>query len=353
MNPILFCGFFSLASPVGSHAPEAAELSIRASDLLAHVFFLAGDDLRGREAGSEEEKISARYLAECLASYGVKPAGGGGSFFQLFEHEGENGNDLAMRNVAGWIEGTDPEKRQEFVVLGAHFDHVGLGDHGSLEGKRGVHNGADDNGSGTASLLELAQAFAMAPPKRSILVLHFSGEEKGLWGSEAACDEPARPLEKAVAMINMDMVGRSRDRYLFVGGTGTGEGFPDLVQRHATIAGLELETKSGGMAPSDNSNFFARKVPVLFLFTNIHDDYHASGDDWWKLEYESQEAITRMAYRIAREIADAPQRPAFLDDPGMGLPKDFMKRMTDLMQKRGLAPKPKKRGKPPGGEKGE
>lgn len=315
------------------------EATIRAEDLRAHVYFLASEELEGREAGSAGERFASRYLAEQLASYGLEGAGPEGSFFQEFEALGRK-----MRNVTAVLEGADPELRRQFVALGAHFDHIGWGGHGSLAREKELHNGADDNGSGTASLLELAQAFALARPKRSLLFLHFSGEEEGLLGSAHYCEEPQRPLEETVAMLNLDMVGRSEAGYLFVGGVGTGEGLSDLVAEKSRGLGFRLETASGGAAPSDNTNFFKEEVPVLFFFTQVHEDYHAAGDDWWKVEYEGQERITRLVYRITRTLAEEPQRREFFNDGGIALPRDHGERMGKI-RKRLVEAEKKKGGK--------
>lgn len=337
LKTVFYLGAFLSAE---NNTPEAL---VRSEDLKAHVYFLSGDEMQGREAGTESANLAARYLIDVLESYGIQPAALTGTrYLQGFEKNG-----LALNNVAGWIEGSDPKLKEEYVIIGAHYDHVGMGHQGSLAATTAIHNGADDNASGTASVLELAQVFSRFPTKRSILILFFTAEEKGLWGSEYYCENPLRPLEGAVAMLNLDMVGRSENRYLFIGGVGTGNGLEDLVETQAKGTGLRLETKSGGTAPSDNANFFKQEIPVLFFFTNVHEDYHAPGDDWWKLNYEEHANITRYVYRVAKVLAEEPKRRTFHQDGSMAVPKDFGERMGKLMGKMTK----KKKGKEKDGEK--
>jgi hypothetical protein len=315
-NPILSClGLF----PLGGGEAEALA-TILASDLRAHIEFLASDELEGREAGSEGEKIAARYLATRLEAAGLRPGGDEGSWFQDFER-----GSLEMRNVVGIVEGTDPTLREEVVVVGGHLDHVGWGPR-----KEAIHNGADDNASGTAAILELAQAFAPNPPRRTLVFCHFSGEEKGLLGSRHYVGSPSFPLEKTVAMVNLDMVGRSRDGYLFVGGVGTSPEWPAIVERATEGAGLSVETAPGGDAPTDSTSFYKKQVPVLFLFTNIHEDYHGPGDDAEKIDAEATETIVRAAYRIVSDVANRDARLPFEESSGNGMPADFMKRMAQM-----------------------
>jgi len=325
MSPLsTFC--FLLGLPVLGNGVEDL---IRAQDLRAHVYFLASEELEGREAGTDYARVASRYLRETLASYGVKPAGVEGTYYQSFEMGGIE----KMRNVVGVVEGTDPKLKEEYLVIGAHYDHLGWGSREGLSGGRKIHNGADDNASGTASVLELAEVFARFPTKRSIIFLFFTAEEKGLWGSAYYCENPSRPLEKTVAMLNLDMVGRSKDHYLFVGGVGTGAGFKDLVLEQAQETSLWLELKPGGAVPSDNVKFFEEDIPVLFFFTNIHEDYHGPGDDWWKLNYPDQELITRTIYRIARVLGNEPERRKFHEDTGKAVPEDFYMRMGKVIRK--------------------
>ncbi len=324
-----FALLLCLLSGAGRSPGDPASLAtIRASELRAHVEFLASDELEGREAGTEAETVAAAYLASRLRAFGLKPGGDEGGWLQHFRH-----GERVMRNVVGVLEGSDPQRRAEVVVLGAHFDHVGRG--GAQSGGMGprgeIHNGADDNASGTAALLELAEAFAASPPARTLVFAHFSGEEKGLLGSKHYVESPAFPLESTVAMVNLDMVGRSREGYLFVGGLGTSPSWPAIVARAGDAEKLALETAAGGRAPSDNTPFYEKGIPCLFLFTNLHEDYHGPGDDAEKLDYAGIERIGRATWRLVAEVANAEGRLPFTEADSTALPADFGKRMRERM----------------------
>lgn len=330
---------------------EAVE-SIRSADLRGHVYFLASEELQGRGSGSEGERFAAAYLATRLRSYGLLPLQADGSYYQDFEFK-----EKKFRNVLAWKEGSDPELKNQYVVIGAHYDHLGWGDSGNgFHEGRTIHNGADDNASGTAAVLELAQAFQMDPPRRSVVFILFSGEELGLLGSEHYCKQPPRPLENTVAMLNVDMVGRSQQNYLFVGGTGTGKDLDRLVEEEGRQAGLQLETHPSGRAPSDNASFNKKKVPVLFFFSHIHEDYHGPGDDWWKLDYGALEKITKMIFGIAHVLSNEPQKREFAHVEGMSLPKDFSQRMKhffgEAIKKRQEARRKEREAKSPKKEEG-
>ncbi|MCZ7649169.1 MAG: M28 family peptidase [Planctomycetota bacterium] len=229
------------------------------------------------------------------------------------------------KNVMALLEGSDPELKKEVVVVGAHCDHVGLGYFGSLMGPKGagqIHPGADDNASGSAGLLEVAQYFAkLAPearPRRSILFQAYSGEEKGLLGSEYYVRHPIVPLKDTVAMLNMDMIGRSTDGAVQVSGVGTGKGLKELVQKHGNDPALKVYLSSGGVAPSDNTSFYRKNIPVLFFFTGTHPDYHRPSDTWDKINAPAAAAIAGMAAELAFEIAHRPERIEFIKSNAQG-----------------------------------
>jgi hypothetical protein len=215
-------------------------------------------------------------------------------------------------NVIALREGSDPELRGQAVVVGAHYDHLGLGGYGSLSpDRRGeIHNGADDNASGAAGLLELARAFASEPPGRRTLVLAaFAGEETGLLGSGEYADSPAVPIGDTVAMLNLDMIGRLRNGELTVFGTGSSPTFPGLMERALRGAPLTLIRGEGGFAPSDQTTFYAREVPVLFFFTGVHSEYHTPDDDFEKINAEGEARVLETIYRVAKALLDTPVRP--------------------------------------------
>lgn len=205
---------------------------------------------------------------------------------------------LEARNVVARLPGTGGEDG-EVVVVGAHYDHLGLGGAGSLApGSPAIHNGADDNASGTAVLMELAAGLARATERlaRSVVFVAFSGEEMGLLGSRAYVESEAFSASKTVAMINMDMVGRLTDNRLTVFGVGTAEEWPALLAGANDVLDqpFELALNPDGFGPSDHSSFYGKGVPVLHFFTNTHEDYHRPSDDWEKVDAEGLERVTEL-----------------------------------------------------------
>jgi Peptidase family M28/PDZ domain len=213
--------------------------------------------------------------------------------------------------VAYW-----PGQTDEYVILGAHYDHLGLGQQDSLApsqvGK--VHPGADDNASGTAGVIELARSVAAAgTQRRGVLFLCFAGEEEGLLGSAHYAAHPLKPLANAVAMINMDMIGRLRDNKLYVGGIGTGSTFKPLVEKATQDTGLRAdESEAGGYGASDHTSFTAKQVPTLFFFSGLHSDYHKPSDTWDKINAPDAVKVLQEVSEIATALADAPDRPLFV-----------------------------------------
>ncbi|MBL8174728.1 MAG: M28 family peptidase [Bryobacterales bacterium] len=216
-----------------------------------------------------------------------------------------------VRNVAGYL----PGETDEYVIIGAHYDHLGLGEQNSLApaliGK--PHYGADDNASGTAGLLELARYFASRPKmKRGVLFLAFAGEELGLLGSSYYVNQPITPLKKAVAMINMDMIGRVQNGKVYVGGTGTGSTLKGLVEEAAK--GVEIATdisEKSGYGSSDHVSFTTKEVPVLFFFSGLHADYHKPSDTWEKIDSPSAVKVLRIVAGVTDRLAAAGERPLF------------------------------------------
>ena len=206
-------------------------------------------------------------------------------------------------NVAALLPGRDPALKDEVVVIGAHLDHLGHGGPGSLAPEsREIHNGADDNASGVAALLELARRLRADPPARPVLFLAFSGEERGLLGSAFYATQPLVPLERTVAMLNLDMVGRLKDDALAVLGVGTAREWRGVLeQANGSLAQpMRLALGEDGFGPSDHSSFYARGVPVLHFFTNAHEDYHRPSDDWQKINREGLDRVIGLVERVAR-----------------------------------------------------
>lgn len=224
-------------------------------------------------------------------------------------------------NIVGFLEGKDPVLKNEVIVIGAHHDHLGYGGEGSgslRPDTTAIHNGADDNASGTAGLLELAQAFAAKNNelKRSVLFISFGAEELGLLGSAHYVKNPTIPLERVVAMLNMDMIGRLNNRKLIVYGIGTSPGFEALVKKYnARAAGdsiFALRLVRDGFGPSDHSSFYAKQIPVFHFFTDVHSDYHRPSDDWDKVNYDGMETIVRYVEAIALDLNRSDLRPQYV-----------------------------------------
>ena len=219
-------------------------------------------------------------------------------------------------NVVGYLEGNDPQLKNETIVLGAHFDHLGLGGpgSGSLQPDTvAIHNGADDNASGTSALMEIAQALSAERGilKRSYVFIAFTGEEMGLLGSAHYVKNPAVPLERTTAMFNLDMVGRLRDSALTVEGIGTSPLWKPLLEKENELFHFRLKLGQGGTGPSDHASFYAKDIPVLFFFTGLHDDYHRPSDDWDKINYEGERQVAQFAFQVANDL-DAAEKPAFV-----------------------------------------
>jgi hypothetical protein len=201
------------------------------------------------------------------------------------------------------------------VVVGAHYDHLGLGGFGSLDADSTgqVHNGADDNASGTAMLIRIAERLARDRPARTVLFLGFSGEELGLLGSAHYVKNPVYPLSTTMAMINLDMVGRLRNKRLIVYGTGTAREFPALIDSLNWHAGFDLKAQGDGYGPSDQSSFYAAGRPVLHVFTDLHEDYHRTTDDWQKVNYDGLKRVADFSLGLVTALANRTKPLTFLE----------------------------------------
>jgi hypothetical protein len=220
-------------------------------------------------------------------------------------------NRTAHNVISYW-----PGQTNEYVILGAHYDHLGTGQQDSLAPSQigQVHPGADDNASGTAGVIELARSLsAGGARRRGFLFICFAGEEEGLLGSAYYAAHPLKPLTEAAAMINMDMIGRLRNNKLYVGGVGTGSTFQNLVKKATEHAGLQTdESEVGGYGASDHTSFTVKQVPTLFFFSGLHSDYHKPSDTWDKIDAPDAVRVLREVSEIARGLADAPERPQFV-----------------------------------------
>lgn len=317
---ILLACLAAVAAPAGVlHAQRSVAIP---SGLVDDVKYLSGDGLGGRMTGSPGADSAAEYLARRFAEAGLQPSRNG--WFQEFtvaqDAPGARGRALGSRrgrNVIGILPGSDPELRREAVIVGAHYDHLGGGEIGTLNpdstGK--VHNGADDNASGAAALIQIARTLAERPPARTVVFIAFSGEELGLLGSAHYVKEPLYSLDNTVGMINLDMVGRMRDRKLIVYGTATATEFPALLDSLNWYQGFDLRKQGDGLGPSDQSSFYMAGRPVLHLFTDLHEDYHRTTDDWQKINFEGIARVVDFSAGLASALGGRTTPLTFVNVP--------------------------------------
>ena len=222
-----------------------------------------------------------------------------------------------VRNVAAAITGSDPVLSGEWVVIGAHYDHLGLGDRNSLAPSQigQIHHGADDNASGTSGILELARRAIQNKQdfKRSVLFMTFAGEELGLLGSSYFVNHPTVPLEKITAMINLDMIGRVTNDRLFLGGVGTSPNFRSSIEESNKAVGLTLDYSESASGGSDHTSFNAKRIPVLFFFAGLHADYHKPSDTYEKINTDGAIKIVSLVYLMANRLATDVPRPQYTE----------------------------------------
>ena len=384
MKKQLFSFLLLITFVVSLSAQKAQTANSLESNLRKHVEYLASDKLEGRRAGEPGANLAGEYIAAQFRKVGLKRGvveGGRLGFKQAFSYtpvrdphstpseptsvgsptvkEGANANAnnpqaKATFNVIGILPGRDPVLKNEAIVIGAHYDHLGRGGSNSLAANSTeIHHGADDNASGTAAVIELARMFAGKnlgyKNRRTLIFIAFSGEEDGLFGSKYYVNNPVWPLDKTIAMINLDMVGRLNENKLTVGGIGTAENWRILIEgrnawmgeptdppvilsapiasgngvappgiprvSHARATLFNLQLNEDGFGPSDHSSFYGKQVPVLFFFTNTHLDYHKPSDTFEKINYDGLKKITSYVAAIARAVDQNPTRPTYKTAP--------------------------------------
>lgn len=298
--------------------------TITSKDLIKHLTIVASDDMQGRETGSKGQKKAGEYLINHYKSNAISFPIGATDFYQkipaAFLNAKRNENLPDSENIWAYIEGS--EKPDEIIVISAHYDHVGIKD-----GE--VYNGADDDGSGTVALLEIAQAFEIAKkeghgPKRSILFLHMTGEEHGLLGSSYYSEHPLFPMAKTITDINIDMIGRHDEfhndssNYVYLIGSDylSTDLFNICEAANKNYVNISLDYKFNDRADpnrfyyrSDHYNFAKNGIPSVFLFSGVHADYHKPTDEVDKIEFEALKKRTQLAFSIAWELANRDNRP--------------------------------------------
>ena len=304
-----------------SYGTRPAPLRPDSTLIRRDIAYLANDALEGRLTGTPGNDSAAAYIARRYTSLGLTPLTVGylQPFDALSAEEAHSGRiePRHSENVVALLRGSDPILRNEYVVIGAHFDHLGRSTTYAQdpEAKDAIRNGADDNASGTAAVMELARILAANPPRRSVIFANFSGEELGLLGSQWFVAHPLVPLDRVVAMINFDMVGRLKNDKLIVYGTSTAtELKPLLDSANAALDGGSLHVNGigDGFGPSDQSSFYAKDIPVLHFFTDQHEDYHRATDDVEKINAGGEARVVSLALHVVRDIADRPSHLTFV-----------------------------------------
>lgn len=316
----------------GDNVTAEDRAAITAGEICATIATLAADSMEGREAGTPHADRAADWIAERFAAIGLAPIGPAWLHPFAFpvavkrdphavgETRPARATDdpemAGTANVIGVVRGTDPALAERAVVVGAHYDHLGRGVAGSLDPEGGgIHNGADDNASGVAGMLEIAEAIAADPPRRSVVFVAFGAEEIGALGSQHYVKEPAWPLESTLAMVNLDMIGRLRD-HLILQGTGTSTAWPALIDSlEAAGEAPPLQRDPSGFGPSDHASFYGADVPVLSFFTGAHEEYHRPSDDTHRIHAGGAERVARFALAAVRAITDSDREVPWAEAP--------------------------------------
>ncbi len=315
-----------LASRLVSQTQDT--LTPAARRALDDISYLAADARQGRGVGTRGLEEAGQYLAAAFRKIGLAPGGAGGSYFQTFTIAPDapiairtNAGGKTIRNVIGVLRGRSRARRGQAIIVGAHYDHLGPGGFGALDDPDStgrVHNGADDNASGTTALLEVARRLVRRPLDRSVVFIAFSGEELGALGSDYYVKHATVPVDSITAMLNMDMVGRLRNAKLIVLGAATAQEFPallDSLNRSPGELRFDLRASGDGWGPSDQASFYAVKRPVLHFFTDLHGDYHRSTDDADKINIVGLGQVADYVADVATALAERSGKLSFVDAP--------------------------------------
>lgn len=273
-----------------------------------NIKYLASSQLQGRNAGTRGDSLAQVFIVDLLKGIGINPIHD--DFYQPFTVKmkaNRGGDHISSKNIIGYIEGTDSILKKEFVIIGAHFDHVGI--------ERGrMHPGANDNASGVSAVLELAQRFKEFPPKRSVLVVFFAAEEKGLLGSHYFVKNSPIPLPSIVAVFNFDMVGKyKQEGFLYSKGSQTATQFPLLLEQYSLKHAVNYEDSPFRfMSGSDHYPFYKKRIPVLFFNTGMDwENYHKPSDLPEKIDFSGILSISNMTFDLITEIANLPEKIKF------------------------------------------
>ena len=311
-------------------------------DMRQTVEYLASQELGGRYPGTAGDTLASEFIVDKLRSLKLKPVVKGKKK-KAYYHDFTYGKEkqITTHNIIAVVPGKDKHLRNEYIVVGSHYDHLGMGGQGS--GSRrpdtlGVHPGADDNASGDAVVLELARHFKKARSPRSIIFMFFGAEEQGLVGSKKFLEWMKQEdnqrknlpnnIKGIVAMVNLDMVGRMRDHALSVSGTGTSSGFKAMAEQVAEQKNLHVTCVPDGYGPSDQASFVAADIPVLFLTTGGHMEYHTPADVPSTLNYDGMQETLEFTQELVTRLASMPETPDFINVPGSNTMKHAKFKVT-------------------------
>ena len=300
---------------------QAAE-SISAGEFARLIGIIADDSMRGRATPSPELELTAAFIAESFRSIGLDAGGDNGTFIQRYPITSPQGIVTSTPpNTIGILEGSDATLRNEYILVSAHMDHVGVtggGQNCAASGADSICNGANDNGSGTVGVMQLARAFAALPrrPARTVIFALFSGEERGLWGSAHFAKSPARPLSQAVAVLNIDMIGRNATDSLVVVGRSystLGEVTDRITRAHPEVGMRLVDDPWNGtyFTRSDQYSFAKVGVPSIFFFNGTHADVHTARDAVGLLNADAAARAVRMIFYVAHDVASTAKRPTW------------------------------------------
>jgi Zn-dependent M28 family amino/carboxypeptidase len=325
---------FSCSTEAQKTVVDYAE-SITESELKTHLYTYASDEFMGREAGTEGETLAINFLRDYYKSTGLSGGSTDSSYFQEMTVTDRSGKSIDSYNILAYLEGSD--KANEVLVITSHLDHIGIEEDGQ------INNGADDDGSGTVAMMEIAEAFIEAAedgngPRRSVLFLHVSAEEKGLLGSKYYTDNPVYPLASTVANLNIDMIGRvdslhiNQPDYIYlIGSDILSEDLHDVSEKaNKEYVGLDIDYRYNDPTTlvfefgrwrenryyyrSDHYHFIKNNIPAIFYFNGTHEDYHAPTDTVEKINYTLLEKRTRLIFHTAWEIANREERLTIKED---------------------------------------
>lgn len=305
----LFVGIFCIGSVSVFAQMQMTNTPLQQAKI--DVVYLASDYLEGRETGSAGEKLAAEYIVHRFSQIGLSPKGDNGSWLQGFDFDfkanphAASGEARTGHNVVAFLD----NGAANTIVIGAHYDHLGMGDFSSLHaGESSIHNGADDNASGIAAMLRLATELKSGKAAgNNYLFIAFSGEELGLYGSKYFVNNPTINLGTVNFMLNMDMVGRLNDeKVLAVYGVGTSPAFRPVLD-NIRIGGIKITTSDSGIGPSDHTSFYLKDLPVLHFFTGQHREYHKPADDAGLINYNGLMDVADYIMALLEQLDDEPK----------------------------------------------